>query len=164
MAEVISRRMARYSGGDERFSQLPDVLLIDGGAAHAATARRALGESGVVLPVYGMVKDEKHRTRALVSPDGEEIGLAANPAVFALIGTIQEETHRYAVEYHRSLRSKSSYKSKLDAIDGVGEKRRNVLLKRFGSLKAVAAASVEELSEVVPKNVAEKVFGHFRKM
>jgi len=108
-----------------------------------------------------MVKDDKHRTRALVSPDGMEIGLSANPSVFALIGTIQEETHRFAVEYHRKLRSKSSYKSKLDAIDGVGKKRRNDLLKSLGSIKAIAAASAEELSKVVPKNTARKIFEHF---
>ena len=163
MAEVISRRAARYIDGDEKFSPLPDLMLIDGGSNHASVARRALEEAGVTLPVYGMVKDEKHRTRALVSPDGEEIGLGANPAVFALIGTIQEETHKSAVEYHRSLRSKSSYKSKLDQIQGVGEKRRNELLRKFGSLKAVSSATAEELAAVVPKNVAEKVYEHFHK-
>jgi excinuclease ABC subunit C len=107
-----------------------------------------------------MVKDDRHRTRALVTPDGEEIGLAANPAVFALIGTSQEETHRFAVEYHRSLRSKSSQKSKLDMIEGVGEKRRNDLLKSFGSIKAITKATVEELSKVVPKNVAQNIYEH----
>jgi len=163
MSEVLSRRIARYNDNDEKFSQLPDIILVDGGSGHAATARSALRVAGVDLPVFGMVKDDRHRTRALVSPDGEEVGLAANPAVFALIGTIQEETHKYAVEYHRSLRSKNSYKSKLDAIEGVGEKRRNDLLKKFGSVKAVSAASVAELSGVVPGNVAEKVYEHFHK-
>jgi len=164
MVEVVSRRIARNIKGDEKFRQLPDLMLIDGGATHASAARKVMEETGVMLPVYGMVKDEKHRTRALVSPDGEEIGLSANPAVFALIGTIQEETHRFAVEYHRSLRSKSSYKSKLDVIEGVGEKRRNDLLKSFGSVKAVAKATVEELSKIVPKNVAQNVYEHFHKV
>jgi len=161
MEEVISRRIARYTGGDENFSVLPDLMLIDGGANHASVALKALGNAGVALPVFGMVKDDKHRTRALVSPDGGEIGLAANPAVFALIGMIQEETHKYAVEYHRSLRSKSSYKSKLDAIQGIGDKRRNALLKKFGSVKAVASASAAELAEVIPKDAASRVFEHF---
>ena len=102
-----------------------------------------------------MVKDDRHRTRALVTPEGEEIGIAVNPAVFAFIGTIQEETHRFAIEYHRSLRSKNSYQSKLDAIEGIGEKRRNALLKSFGSLKAIKVASMEDLSKVVPKNTAD---------
>ena len=161
MEEVVSRRIARFRASDEKFIALPDLMLIDGGAEHAAVARAALRKAGLSLPVFGMVKDDRHRTRALVSPDGDEIGLAANPAVFTLIGTIQEETHRFAVEYHRTLRSKSSYKSKLDGIEGVGEKRRNTLLRAFGSVKAVAAAPVEKLAEVVPKNVAEKVFEHF---
>jgi len=163
MAEIISRRIARYNDGDEKFSTLPDIMLVDGGAVHAATALRVLNGAGVSLPVFGMVKDEKHKTRALVSPEGEEIGIVGNPAVFALIGTIQEETHRFAVEYHRNLRSKSSYKSKLDAIEGIGEKRRNDLLKSFGSIKAIKGASVEELSKVVPKNVALMVYKHFNK-
>jgi len=163
MAEAVARRMARYTAGDAKFSLLPDIMLVDGGVLQASAALGAVSEAGVEAPVFGMVKDERHRTRALVSPAGDEIGLSANPAVFTLIGTIQEETHRYAVEYHRERRSKTSYKSKLDAIEGVGEKRRNDLLKRFGSLKAIGAASVEELSGVVPKNVALKVFEHFNK-
>jgi len=110
MAEVVSRRIKRYLAGDVKFSTLPDILLVDGGANHASAAYRVLKESGVQLPVFGMVKDDRHRTRALVSPDGDEIGLAANPAVFALIGTIQEEAHRFAIEYHKNLRSKSMLK------------------------------------------------------
>ena len=164
MMEVVSRRIARYKKGDEKFSQLPDIMFIDGGATHASAARRVLEEAGVNLPVYGMVKDDRHRTRALVTSDGQEIGLAANPAVFALVGTIQEETHRFAVEYHRSLRSKSSHKSKLDVIEGVGEKRRNDLLKSFGSIKAITKATVEELSKVVPKNVAQNIYEHLNKV
>ena len=161
MEEVVSRRIARYLDNDEKFGPLPDLMLIDGGSAHAAAAEALLKKAGVGLPVYGMVKDSKHKTRALVSPNGEEIGLTANPSVFALIGTIQEETHRFAVEYHRELRSKSSYKSKLDSIAGVGEKRRNALLKKFGSVKAIKSASVEELSSVVPINAAQSVYDYF---
>ena len=161
MREVVARRIARYAAGDEKFGALPDLMLIDGGASHASVARDVLREAGVELPVYGMVKDDKHRTRALVSAGGEEIGLSGNPAVFALIGTIQEETHRFAVSYHRNLRSKNSYKSKLDLIEGVGEKRRNSLLKSFGSLKAVSIAEVEKLCEVVPKDVADRIYRYF---
>ncbi|MCL2408105.1 MAG: excinuclease ABC subunit UvrC [Oscillospiraceae bacterium] len=161
MKEVIQRRMARHSEADSKFAELPDLLLVDGGATHAAAVRAELIAAGVDLPVFGMVKDSKHKTRALMSPDGEEIGITGNPAAFALIGTIQEETHRFAVEYHRTLRSKNTIKSKLDEIEGVGEKRRNDLLKSFGSLKAISKADVEELSKVVPKNVAEKIYGHF---
>ena len=163
MSEAITRRFARYIAGDAKFAELPDILLVDGGAGHASAARLAMRAAGVSVPVFGMVKDERHRTRALVSPDGEEIGITANPAVFTLIGKIQEETHRFAVEYHRDTRSKSSYKSKLDAIEGVGGKRRAALLKSFGSLKAISSATEEQLSAVVPKNVAENIYKHFHK-
>lgn len=107
MSEVVSRRIKRFLANDEKFMPLPDLMLIDGGANHASTIKKTLDELEVQLPVFGMVKDEKHRTRALVTPDGEEIGLSANPAVFALIGSIQEEAHRFAIEYHRKLRSKT---------------------------------------------------------
>jgi len=107
MAEIVSRRIKRYLADDEKFKPLPDIMLIDGGANHASVIRKVLSDADLSLPVFGMVKDDKHKTRALVSPDGEEIGLSANPAVFALIGTIQEEAHRFAVEYHRNLRSKT---------------------------------------------------------
>jgi excinuclease ABC subunit C len=157
----VSRRIARYKSGDEKFYDLPDLMLVDGGAVHAKGALDVLREAGVGIPVFGMVKDDRHRTRALVSPEGEEIGIQSQPAVFVLIGTIQEETHRFAVEFHRSLRSKNSYRSTLDVIPGIGEKRRNALLKAFGSLKAVKAATEEELGKVVPKDAAKRVYDHF---
>ncbi|MCL1835031.1 MAG: excinuclease ABC subunit UvrC [Oscillospiraceae bacterium] len=161
MAEAVSRRVERYLAGDEKFATLPDLMLIDGGEAHAAAAKSVLEAAGVDLPVLGMVKDDKHRTRDLVTPEGEKVGLSANPAVFAHIGSIQEETHRFAIEYHRSLRSKNSIKSKLDEIEGIGEKRRNELLKRFGSIRAIARAEKDELAAVVPDKVAEKVHAYF---
>jgi excinuclease ABC subunit C len=161
MAEVVSRRIARYKNEDEKFSDLSDLMLIDGGATHAKGALNVLRDAGIAIPVFGMVKDDRHRTRALVSPEGEEIGIQSQPAVFAFIGTIQEETHRFAVEFHRSLRSKNIYQSKLDAIPGIGEKRRNALLKAFGSLKAVKAATAEELTKVVPKDAAMRIYTYF---
>jgi excinuclease ABC subunit C len=161
MAEVVSRRIARFKSGDEKFGKLPDLMLIDGGATHARGALSVLQNAGISIPVFGMAKDDRHRTRALMTPEGEEIAVSSNPAVFAFIGAVQEETHRFAAEYHRSLRSKSNYKSKLDEIGGVGEKRRNALLKSFGSLKAIKEAAVEELAKVVPKKTAERIFAHF---
>jgi excinuclease ABC subunit C len=158
MAEVIKRRIGRLSE-----LILPDLLLVDGGVGHASIAKKITKDAGLEIAVFGMVKDDRHRTKALVSPTGEEIGLSANPAVFSLIGAIQEETHRFAVEYHQSLRSKKSIKSKLDMIDGIGPKRRNELLKKFGSVKSISAANVEDLTQVVPKNVAESIFAYFRK-
>ena len=99
MRQAVQRRFQRYLDGDEHFSPLPDLLLIDGGERHAAVAEEALRELGLELPVFGMVKDDRHRTRALVTSGGREIGIQSNPAVFALVGNIQEETHRWSVEY-----------------------------------------------------------------
>ncbi|MDR2599708.1 MAG: excinuclease ABC subunit UvrC [Oscillospiraceae bacterium] len=111
MKEIVSRRIKRYLADDEKFSILPDLMLIDGGANHASAVRSILQDLNINVPVFGMVKDAKHRTRALISPDGEEIGLASNPAAYAFIGSIQEETHRFVVEYHRKLRSKTMLES-----------------------------------------------------
>jgi len=112
MKEVVSRRLKRYLANDEKFKPLPDIMLIDGGKNHAAVISKLLNELEINVPVFGMVKDEKHKTKALVTPSGEEIGLSANPAVFALIGTIQEETHRFAIEYHKKLRTKTMLNKK----------------------------------------------------
>ncbi|MCL2079271.1 MAG: excinuclease ABC subunit UvrC [Oscillospiraceae bacterium] len=106
MSEVISRRVRRHAAGDEKFAALPDIILVDGGASHARAAVKTLEKNGIDIPVFGMVKDDKHKTRALVSQNGDEVGLFGNPSVFALIGSIQEEAHRFAIEYHRKLRSK----------------------------------------------------------
>ena len=160
MREVLTRRFGRYLDGDAAFAELPDLLLIDGGAVHASIAEQVLQSLTLKVPVLGMVKDNRHRTRALIYASGQEIGLTGNPAVFALIGTIQEETHRFAVEFHRSLRS-ATIGSKLEDINGVGEARRNELLKQFKTIKAIKSATVQELSAVVPKNTAKAVYDYF---
>ncbi len=160
MHEAVSRRFQSYREGDEKFSPLPDLLLIDGGVGQVAMAVKAMEEQQCSVPVFGMVKDDKHRTRALTTPEGREIGLSASPAVFALIGSIQEETHRTAVSYHKTLRKKT-IGSSLEQIPGVGPKRRSELLRQFKSLKAVEGATLEQLSSVVPRNVAEAVYHAF---
>ena len=162
MRQVLCRRFRHYLDGDSGFAERPDALLIDGGAVHAETVRAALSEMGVFLPIFGMVKDNRHRTRALVTPDGQEISIQSSPAVFALIGRIQEETHRFAITYQRTLRSRHVRGSQLDAIPGIGEKRRNQLLRRFRSLAAIRAASREELQEVLPAPQAQAVYDHYR--
>ena len=162
MQETLRRRLTEYRDGNERFSTLPDLFLIDGGSVHAAAAADVLREFEVDRPVLGMVKDDRHRTRALAAPDGRELGLEGNPAAFALIGRIQEETHRFAIEYQRSLRSRH-IGSELDKIPGIGEKRRTELLKRFRSVKAIAAASEEELRNVLGPAAAKTVYEWFRR-
>ena len=161
MRQVLERRFTHYLAGDKGFAERPDVLLIDGGTTHADTVRRQLDLMGLSIPIYGMVKDDRHRTRALVTPDGEEIGIQGNQAVFSLIGRIQEETHRFAITYQRQLRSKHVKGSSLDKIPGVGEKRRNQLLRHFKSIKAISGASKEELQSVVPKNTAAAVYEYY---
>ena len=160
MYQAVYRRFKRLLDGDESFAPAPELLLIDGGDTHAATAERTLGELGLSLPVFGMVKDDRHRTRALVDSSGNETGINSNQAVFALIGNIQEETHRFAIEYQRSLR-KENYASVLDNIRGMGPKRKAELLKYFKTLKAIRAASVGQLGMVLPRDTARAVYEYF---
>lgn len=161
MREAVGRRLARYKEGDEKFAPLPDLLLIDGGVGQVGAALEAMAEQDLPsIPVFGMVKDDRHRTRALTTVDGREIGIQTNQAVFALIGSIQEETHRTAIGYHKTLRKKT-IGSGLEDIPGVGPKRRAALLKQFKSVKAVAAASEQALTAVVPKDTAKAVYAHF---
>lgn len=163
MTEMLTRRLQRWKDGDEKFSPLPSAFLIDGGLGHVRTAQRVLDQFGVTTPCFGMVKDDHHRTRGLVAPDGREFGISTVPAVFALIGRIQEEVHRFAITYNRALGAKKVRGSSLDQIEGVGEKRRNDLLKHFGTIENIRAASVDELSRVVPRTVAENVHDYYEK-
>ncbi|MDR1821544.1 MAG: excinuclease ABC subunit UvrC, partial [Oscillospiraceae bacterium] len=149
MFEAVSRRAEHAVTDDPKFPPLPDVFFIDGGVVHAQTARRALLEKGIAVPVFGMVKDARHRTRALVSVDGAEIGLTGNPAAFSLVGKIQEEAHRFANKYREKLADKRTYVSELDAIPGLGKVLREKLLAEFGSLERINAASPEGLRAVV---------------
>ena len=162
MEQTLRRRFTHYAEGDEKFSELPDLLLMDGGDTHAAVAERVLGEFGLDIPVYGMVKDSRHRTRALINSKGEEIGIKGNQALFSFIGTIQEETHRFAITYQRKTR-KAVLLSALDSIEGIGPKRKAELIKRFGSLKNIKSAELTELENVLPKDAAASVYSHFNK-
>ena len=162
MREAVRRRFIRCLEGNEKFAEVPNLLLIDGGANHARVAEEVLAELGLTLPVYGMVKDDHHRTRALITSGGQEIGIVGNQAVFSFIGTVQEETHRFAIEYHRSLRS-AAIGSGLDKIPGVGEKRRMALLKHFKTIKAIKQADMDTLAAVVPKNTAKAVYEYFHR-
>ena len=162
MHQVVKRRFAHYKAGDKGFEKAPDLLLIDGGVNHANVAVDALRELDLTMPVFGMVKDDRHRTRALVTPDGQEIGIDGNQSVFSFIGNIQEETHRFAITYHRKLRSKRLRYSELDGIPGIGPKRKQELLKTYKSLTAISKASLPELERLLPKDAARAVYDHFR--
>ena len=163
MHQILKRRFAHYKAGDKGFEETPDLLLIDGGVNHANVAVSALQELELSFPVFGMVKDDRHRTRALVTPEGQEIRIDNNQAIFSLIGNIQEETHRFAITYHRQLRSKRLRYSELDGIPGIGPKRKQELLRQFKSLTAIGKASLPELERFLPKDAAAAVYHHFRK-
>ncbi len=161
MHQVVFRRFQHYLDGDKGFDERPDLLLIDGGITHASTALNVLQGMELDIPVFGMVKDDRHRTRALVTSDGEEIGIDGNQTIFSFIGNIQEETHRFAITFHRKLRSKRLRYSQLDSIAGIGPKRKQELLKTFKSITAIGNASIEELERVLPKDAASAVYHHF---
>ena len=158
MQQTLERRLRRYLDGDEKFAPLPDLLLIDGGLGHVHAAKAALRTVGLDIPTLGMVKDDRHRTRALISPTGQELGIQNSPPLFTLIGRIQEEIHHYAISYHRQKHRKSAYRSKLDGVAGLGETRKKALLKRFGTVRAIEEASLADLKSVLPQNVAKALY------
>ena len=162
MVQAVTRRFQHYQAGDKGFENAPDLLLIDGGVQHANVAVRALNALGLDMPVFGMVKDDRHRTRALVTPEGQEIRIDNNQTIFAFIGNIQEETHRFAITYHRTLRSKRLRYSELDGIPGIGPKRKQELLKCYKSLTAIGNATLAELERILPRDAARAVYDHFQ--
>jgi excinuclease ABC subunit C len=165
MREVITRRLAEYQahkGEASGFGRLPDLILLDGGKGHVSAVRPVLEAGGYNIPVFGMVKDSRHKTRA-ISSEGGEIAISGKRSAFTLVSKIQEEVHRYTINYHRHRRAKSGIGSVLTQIKGVGEKRAVALLKHFGSLKAIKAASIDELAAVkgMSRPVAEAVHRYF---
>ncbi len=158
MQEVVTRRLKHSienpKGG---FGTLPDLILADGGITQIRAIKNAMNEVGVTIPVFGMVKDDKHSTRALINENRDEFEISEN--LFNFITNLQDEVHKTAIEYHRKVRDKEMTKSKLDYVDGIGEKKRTELLKKFGSVKKIKEASIEEISSVkgINKNLAEKI-------
>ncbi|SEF59760.1 Excinuclease ABC subunit C [Caloramator fervidus] len=164
MKEVLKRRFNRYLK-DDKFCRLPDLIMIDGGLAHVNAAKEVLQEFGFNIAVVGMVKDERHKTRAIIYND-ENVFIYKDSNAFKLIYKIQEEVHRFALEYHRKLRSKSVVKSELDEIEGIGLKRKKELLKHFKNIENIKKATIDELLEVngINKGVAEKIYEYFHKL
>lgn len=165
MAEVIERRILRYfeeKESGEGFGRLPDLILLDGGSGQVNAVKPVLDKYNLNIPLFGMVKDSHHRTRA-IALSGDELSLTSKRAAFTLVSTIQEEVHRYSIEYHRSRRKKASLSSTLTSIEGIGESRCKALLKHFKTVKAVSQASIEELAAVkgMNQNAAKAVFEAF---
>lgn len=164
LAQVIERRMEEYKNGtDEGFKTLPDLILLDGGSGQVSAVAPVLEKYNVNVALFGMVKDSKHRTRA-IAQNGGNIALKSNRSAYTLITTIQDEVHRFAISYHRNRRSKKMLSSELINIEGIGEKRATELLKAFKTLKAIKEADVEALCKVkgITKPVAEKIYKTFR--
>lgn len=157
--ELAERDMDQEYGS---FTKFPDLLLMDGGRGQVNIALSVLEELGIRIPVCGMVKDDNHRTRGLYY-NNVEIPIDTRSEGFKLITRIQDEAHRFAIEYHRSLRSKAQVKSQLDDIPGVGPARRKALMRHFRSMEEIRAASVEELMQApeIPQNVAEEIYRFF---
>ena len=150
MAEVLTRRLDEYKKAQEEgvetgFGRLPDLILLDGGKGQVSAVLPVVAASGLNIPVFGMVKDDHHRTRAIVSDTGE-IAIRPNRAVFTFVTNIQDEVHRYAITFNRSQR-KRVLGSSLEEIPGIGKKRAKELMRFFRTIKKISTASVEELEQ-----------------
>ena len=165
MEEVLTRRFTHESNGEfDSFARLPDLILMDGGRGQVNIALKVLNDLGVSIPVCGMVKDDHHRTRGLYY-DNVEIPIDTSSEGFRLITRIQDEAHRFAIEYHRSLRSREQVHSILDDIPGIGDTRRKALLRKFKSVENIRDASEEELAQTESMNArsARQVYEFFHK-
>ncbi|WEA43954.1 excinuclease ABC subunit UvrC [Priestia aryabhattai] len=163
MREVVRRR---YSRALKEGLPLPDLIVVDGGKGHLAAVQDVLeNELGLLVPTAGLVKDDKHRTSNLMIGEPPQIiPLERNSQEFYLLQRIQDEVHRFAITFHRQVRSKSAFQSVLDDIPGVGEKRKKALLKHFGSVKKLKEATVEDIrNSGVPQNIAEKIYETLQK-
>lgn len=166
LQEILYRRLKRGQEGDPGFVEFPDLLLMDGGTGHVHAAMTVLSAMGISIPIAGMVKDEKHRTRGLIYENQGttiEENLSKRPALFRFMGTVQEEVHRFAIDYHRGIRDKKSLGSVLDQIEGIGPNRRNALLEHFGSVENIKNADEEALTKVpgITEKQAKRIHEYF---
>lgn len=164
MAEVMTRRFEEYykSEDDEGFGRLPDLILLDGGKGQVKAVKEVLEKMNISVALFGMVKDDKHRTRAITG-DGGEISISTKRVLFNFVTRIQDEVHRFAIGYHHSRRSKNTFRSSLTTIDGVGEVRAKALLKHFRTIDNISKADLEELENApkMTKDTAVAVFRYF---
>ena len=161
------RRFNRYLSGekDKAFGELPDLILVDGGAQHVNAAREVLTDLGINVPVWGMAKDDRHRSHRLVNgTTGIELG--RDNDILRFVASIQNEAHRYALQYNKNLRKKRIEKSVLDELESVGPVRKKELIKAFGSVKKLKEASAEDIAKVkgIGKQLAEKIKTQLEKL
>ena len=159
MQEVVERRIRRYLDGDEGFAPLPDLILLDGGKGHVAAVKEILDKLNVQISLYGLVKDDKHRTRA-IAKEGEEIQVNSNKNVFTLITKIQDEVHRFSINFQRKQHKKKQYELELTRVRGIGEAKAMTLLKEYKTKKAMKEATAEQLAQTakISKEVAEELY------
>ena len=162
MAEVLTRRFEEYrrAEGGEGFGRLPDLILLDGGAGQVHAVRDVMEKMDIDVPLFGLVKDDKHRTRA-VTGDGGEIAISSRRQLFTFLSKMQDEVHRFAIGYHHARRSKNTFRSSLTTIDGVGEVRAKALLKYFRTIDNISKADLEEL-EAAPKMTKDSALAVYR--
>ncbi len=161
MSEAVERRFNRYFEQKEKgtgFGKLPDLLLVDGGKGHVSAITQTIAQMGLNLPIFGMVKDDKHRTRAIVSQDGE-IALSMHKNLFKFITKIQDEVHRYSITFQSQKHKKSSFALEIESIQGIGPKKAQLLLKHFKTKKAISQAEIEQIQKVAKVNMetAQKI-------
>lgn len=159
MEEVVKRRL-KHSIDDENssgFGKLPDAIFVDGGITQIRAVRRAIDTYNTKIKIFGMVKNDKHQTRALIDENKNEIEISIR--LFNLITEFQNTVHNTAITYHRKLRDKEITKSELDNIKGIGEKKKNILLKKFGSVQKIKEASIDKISDTkgINKELAKKI-------
>ncbi|MCL1936697.1 MAG: excinuclease ABC subunit UvrC [Defluviitaleaceae bacterium] len=166
ISEILDRRFKRYlkskEENTENFSKLPDIIFVDGAAGQINAVKKVLNTLCINIPIAGMVKDENHKTKCLLYNE-KEIFFPKNSDTFKLITRIQDEVHRFAIEYHRKLRKDTLIKSELDDIEGIGKKRKNALFSKFGSIEKIKSATLKELEETKGFNskVAQKLYDFF---
>lgn len=161
MREVLYRRYYRALMENLR---LPDLIVMDGGYSQVEVAKDVVSSLGLSIKIIGLVKDKKHKTNSIIDGDGKILNIKSDSNLFLFFSRIQEEVHRFAIAYHRNIKSKGALSSVLDVVPGIGEVRKKELLKKFGSLKKLKSASIEELSEVVSKDVALKLFNYLKEL
>ena len=158
MEEVVTRRIKHSIDNPKgAFGTLPNVIFADGGITQIRAIKKAIAKYNVEIPVFGMVKDDKHTTKKLIDDNRKEIKI--NEKIMNFITNMQDEVHRVAIEYNRKLRNKDTTKSKLDEIKGIGEKKKQELLKKFGSIEGIKKADILEISEIkgITEELARKI-------
>ena len=161
MKEVLYRRYFKTLMGEV---EAPDLIVMDGGQLQISVCKEILDSLGLKIPIIGLVKDKNHRTSYIMNQNYDILPVSKDSKLFLFLTRIQDEVHRYAISYHRNIRSKGSLSSLLDLVPGIGEIRKKELLKKFGSLKKMKEASIEELMTVVPEDIAKNLFTYLKEI